>query len=134
MSKSASTTVRGKMGKPRREFAHRPHGGNRLGRRFVAATLAVLGVAILMITVAAQAMFIEDHDLRYDGDWPLNTHGGQLGAGQAGMAGGLSHITESALQIQGRGEGRQVKDCNIAYVNGTGGMMAEQVAVILEGE
>jgi len=77
--------------------------------------------------------FIEEHDLRYDGDWPLNTHGGQLGAGQAGMGGGLSHITESALQIQGRGEGRQVKNCNIAYVNGTGGMMAEQVALILEG-
>ena len=77
--------------------------------------------------------FIEEHDLRYDGDWPLNTHGGQLGAGQAGMAGGLSHITESVLQIQGRGDGRQVKSCDIAYVNGTGGMMAEQVAFILEG-
>jgi acetyl-CoA C-acetyltransferase len=77
--------------------------------------------------------FIEEHDLRYHGDWPLNTHGGQLGAGQAGMAGGLSHITESALQIQGRGGSRQVKSCDIAYVNGTGGMMAEQVAVILEG-
>ena len=35
---------------------------NRLGRRFLAATLAVLAVAMLMIAVAAQAMFIEDHD------------------------------------------------------------------------
>ena len=77
--------------------------------------------------------FVEEHDLRYDGDWPLNTHGGQLGAGQAGMAGGLSHITESILQIQGRAGVRQVPGCNIAYVNGTGGMMAEQVALILEG-
>jgi two-component system sensor histidine kinase BaeS len=42
---------------------HRPHGMNRLGRRFVLAVLAVLGVAIIMIAVAAQAMFINDHDL-----------------------------------------------------------------------
>ena len=37
---------------------------NRLGRRFLAATLAVLGVAIMMIAVAAQSMFINNHDLR----------------------------------------------------------------------
>lgn len=77
--------------------------------------------------------FLEEHDLRYDGDFPLNTHGGQLGMGQAGLAGGLSHITEAVLQIQGRGDERQVRQCDIAYVNGTGGMMAEQVALILEG-
>lgn len=77
--------------------------------------------------------FIEDHDLRYDGDFPLNPHGGQLGMGQAGLAGGLSHVTEGVLQIQGRAEGRQVQSCDLAYVNGTGGMMAEQVALILEG-
>ncbi|MEL6890041.1 MAG: ATP-binding protein [Actinomycetota bacterium] len=37
---------------------------NRLGRRFLGATLAVLGVAIMMIAIAAQAMFINNHDLR----------------------------------------------------------------------
>jgi len=77
--------------------------------------------------------FLEEHDLRHDGDFPLNTHGGQLGMGQAGLAGGLSHITEAVLQVQGRGDGRQVRNCDVAYVNGTGGMMAEQVALILEG-
>ena len=77
--------------------------------------------------------FLEDHDLRHDGDFPLNTHGGQLGMGQAGLAGGLSHITEAALQIQGRADQRQVRSCDVAYINGTGGMMAEQVALILEG-
>jgi signal transduction histidine kinase len=44
-------------------YTHRTHRMNRLGRRFMAATLAVLGVAILMIAVSAQAMFINDHDL-----------------------------------------------------------------------
>ncbi len=78
--------------------------------------------------------FIDDHDLRYDaGDWPLNTHGGQLGAGQPGMAGGLSHATEAVLQLMGRAGKRQIQGANLAYVNGTGGMLAEQVALILEG-
>jgi acetyl-CoA acetyltransferase len=77
--------------------------------------------------------FLEEHDLRHDGDFPLNTHGGQLGMGQAGLAGGLSHVTEGVLQIQRRGAGRQVRQCDVAYVNGLGGMMAEQVALILEG-
>jgi len=77
--------------------------------------------------------FIDERSLRYDGDFPCNTHGGQLGCGQAGLAGGLSHVTESVLQLQRRGEARQVRDADVAYVNGTGGMMAEQVALILEG-
>jgi two-component system sensor histidine kinase BaeS len=36
---------------------------NRLGRRFLVAMLVVLGVAILMIAIAAQTMFINEHDL-----------------------------------------------------------------------
>jgi len=39
------------------------HGMNRLATRFLGANLAVLGVAILMIAVAAQSMFINDQDL-----------------------------------------------------------------------
>lgn len=46
-----------------RELGHKSHRMNRLGRRFVGATLAVLGVAILMIAIAANAMFINNHDL-----------------------------------------------------------------------
>jgi two-component system sensor histidine kinase BaeS len=37
---------------------------DRLGVRFVAAMLAVLGVAVLMIAIAAQSMFINDQDQR----------------------------------------------------------------------
>jgi signal transduction histidine kinase len=37
---------------------------NRLGRRFLVATLAVLGVAILVIAIAAQNMYINDSDQR----------------------------------------------------------------------
>ena len=78
--------------------------------------------------------FIDDHDLRFDGgDWPLNTHGGQLGMGQAGIAGGMAHVTEAIFQLQGRAGPRQLSRAERAYVTGTGGFMAEQVALILEG-
>jgi two-component system sensor histidine kinase BaeS len=37
---------------------------DRLGVRFVVAMLAVLGVAVVMIAIAAQSMFINEHDQR----------------------------------------------------------------------
>jgi acetyl-CoA acetyltransferase len=78
--------------------------------------------------------FVEEHDLRFDGgDWPLNTNGGQLGMGQAGMAGGMYHITEAIRQVQGRAEERQVPNCERAYVSGTGGFMSEQASLVMEG-
>lgn len=75
--------------------------------------------------------FVEEHDLRYNGDFPVNTHGGQLSFGQAGVAGGMTHVTEAARQIQGRAGDRQVKDLEFAYVNGNGGTMSEQVGLVL---
>ncbi|HUY19871.1 MAG TPA: thiolase family protein [Candidatus Binataceae bacterium] len=76
--------------------------------------------------------FVMEHDLTYGGDLPCNTHGGQLSFGQAGFAGGMSHVTEGIRQLMGRGEGRQVKDAKLAYVNGNGGVMSEQCSIILE--
>jgi acetyl-CoA C-acetyltransferase len=76
--------------------------------------------------------FAMDHDLTYAGDFPCNTHGGQLSFGQPGLAGGMSHVTEGIRQLMGRGEGRQVKKARLAYVNGNGGIMSEQVSLILE--
>lgn len=75
--------------------------------------------------------FVEEHDLRFDGDFPLNPHGGQLSFGQPGIAGGMSHVTEAARQVMGRAAGRQVKKCDFAFVNGNGGIMSEQVSLIL---
>ena len=37
---------------------------DRIGVRFVVAMLAVLGVAVIMIAIAAQSMFINEHDQR----------------------------------------------------------------------
>jgi acetyl-CoA acetyltransferase len=77
--------------------------------------------------------FIRDHDLTWRGDFPVNTHGGQLGMGQAGAAGGMTQVVEAARQIMGRGDVRQVRDCHTAYVSGTGGVMSEQSALVLQG-
>ena len=77
--------------------------------------------------------FVLEHDLRYDGDWPLNTHGGQLGMGQGGSAGGLSHVIDSLTQIQGRAGDRQLAKADKAYVTGVGGLMASNVGLVLEG-
>jgi len=75
--------------------------------------------------------FVEEHDLTYRGDLPLNTHGGQLSFGQPGLAGGMSHVTEAVRQLQGRAGERQVAGCEVAFVNGNGGIMSEQASLVL---
>ena len=77
--------------------------------------------------------FVRDHDLSYKGDFPCNTHGGMLGFGQPGMAGGMSMVVEAARQIQGVSDNRQLRKHDTAYVSGTGGIMSEQAALILQG-
>jgi acetyl-CoA acetyltransferase len=77
--------------------------------------------------------FVAEHDLSYRGDFPCNTHGGQLGFGQAGLAGGMSHVVEAVRQIQGRAGDRQLARHDTAYVSGTGGIMSEQAALVLRG-
>ena len=74
--------------------------------------------------------FVESHDLTWAGDFPVNTHGGQLSFGQAGMAGGMSHVTEAVRQIQGRGGDRQVPNLELAYAHGNGGIIAEQAGLV----
>lgn len=75
--------------------------------------------------------FVAEHDLSYAGDFPCNTHGGQLSFGQPGLAGGMSHVIEAARQLMDRGEARQVSGARIGYVNGNGGIMAEQCSLVL---
>ncbi len=77
--------------------------------------------------------FVSDHDLTFGGDFPLNTAGGQLSFGQAGMAGGMHHVVDGARQVMGRAAAAQVRECNTAFVTGNGGIMSEQVALTLRG-
>ena len=78
--------------------------------------------------------FVSDHDLTFRGDFPLNTAGGQLGFGQAGLAGGMHHVCDTTRQLMGRAGAAQIADCNRAFVSGNGGILSEQTTLILEGD
>ena len=73
------------------------------------------------------------HDFTFKGNFPMNTHGGQLSFGQTGSAGGMTQVIEAMQQIQGRAGARQLGRNDLAYVSGTGGVMSEQGALILKG-
>ncbi|MFV2089262.1 MAG: thiolase, partial [Pseudomonadales bacterium] len=67
--------------------------------------------------------FIEEHDLRFDGDFPLSTDGGQLSGGQPGGAnGGFMPLIEAVTQLRGEAGERQVADATTGGVCGFGGI------------
>lgn len=72
-----------------------------------------------------------DHDFSHTGDMPLNTHGGQLGAGQADYAGGMGHIIEAVRQLRGDAGARQIANPKAAMVTGNGATLSEAVALVL---
>lgn len=84
-------------------------------------------------TKGTAMQWVTEHDLTFRGDFPVNTAGGQLSFGQAGMAGGMHHVVDAARQVMGRAEQAQVADCHTAFVTGNGGIMSEQVALLLQG-
>ena len=55
------------------------------------------------------AGFVRGRDLTVDGDFPLNTCGGQLSAGQAGAGGGFIGLVETVRQLTGQTLGRAVE-------------------------
>ena len=64
--------------------------------------------------------FVAAHDLTYKGNFPVNTGGGQLSVGQAGLAGGFLHIVEALRQLRGEADDHQVKKAERALVTGIG--------------
>ena len=84
-------------------------------------------------TKGTAMQWVSEHDLTFRGDFPVNTAGGQLSFGQAGMAGGMHHVVDAARQVMGRADQAQVADCHTAFVTGNGGIMSEQVALLLQG-
>ena len=78
--------------------------------------------------------FLTERTLGPGGNFPLNTNGGQLSFGQAGIAGGMTLVIESARQLMGGCGDRQVPDCSFAFVNGNGGVMSAQSALVLGRE
>jgi acetyl-CoA acetyltransferase len=83
--------------------------------------------------------FVEDNDITFKGSLPVNTGGGLLSYGQAGMAGGLHHIVEAVIQLRGEAGERQVKNASKALVTSLGalahgGSFINNYALVLGGE
>jgi acetyl-CoA acetyltransferase len=67
--------------------------------------------------------FIEEHDLHFDGDFPMSTDGGQLSGGQPGGAiGGFMPLIEAVSQLRGEAGARQVRGANVGISCGFGGI------------
>jgi len=64
--------------------------------------------------------FVKSRGLTFDGDFPNNTSGGQLSAGQAGCAGGFLGMVEAIRQLTGAAGERQVRDAAAGLVSGFG--------------
>jgi len=75
--------------------------------------------------------WMDAHSFSHDGDFPLNTHGGQLGCGQADLAGGMGHIVEAVRQLRHAADGRQIPNAQTALVTGNGATVSEAVALVL---
>lgn len=78
--------------------------------------------------------WLAEHNIRWNGDLPINTHGGQLSFGQPDLAGGMSHIIESVRQLRHQAHGRQVKNAEWALVTGNGATLSEATAMVLHRE
>ena len=66
------------------------------------------------------ADFLRDKNLTISGDFPHNTSGGQLSAGQAGAAGGFIGMVEAIRQVTGQANSTQVENAQHALVSGFG--------------
>src|SRR5690606_14133126 len=64
--------------------------------------------------------FVLATDLSYRGTLPLNTGGGQISAGQPGLASGGLNLVEAVRQMFGEAGARQVQDPKNALVTGIG--------------
>jgi acetyl-CoA acetyltransferase len=66
------------------------------------------------------AAFVMDTDVGINGQLPINTGGGQISAGQPGLAGGGVNLIEAVDQLLGRAAARQLKRADNALVTGIG--------------
>ena len=64
--------------------------------------------------------FVRSNDLTIAGNFPHNTSGGQLSAGQAGAAGGFIGLVEAIRQVTGAAGPTQVPNASSAMVSGFG--------------
>jgi len=87
----------------------------------VLATLEALGFC----EPGEGGAFCANGRLAFDGALPTNTDGGGLSSNHPGMR-GIFLVIEAARQLRGEAGAVQVKDAEIALVNGTGGMLGQR--------
>lgn len=66
------------------------------------------------------ADFIRTHSIGIGGDLPINTGGGQISAGQPGLANGGVNLIEAVRQLRGEAGPRQLAKATNAMVTGIG--------------
>ncbi len=66
--------------------------------------------------------FVQGGRLQLGGQLPVNTDGGGLSSNHPGMR-GIFLVIEAVKQLRGECGERQVKDCRVALVHGTGGAL-----------
>lgn len=66
--------------------------------------------------------FVAQTDISYNGQLPVNTGGGQLSAGQPGLASGFLNLLETVRQLREEGRDRQVKGAKYGMVTGIGNL------------
>lgn len=69
--------------------------------------------------------FVEDGRIELGGALPVNTDGGGLSSNHPGMR-GIFLVIEAVRQVRGECGPRQVADCRIALVHGTGGALGSR--------
>lgn len=77
--------------------------------------------------------FVSDQRTAPGGDFPLNTSGGGLSYTHPGMY-GIFLIVEAVRQLRGECGARQVPDCRLALVNGTGGFLSSTGTAVLAAD
>ena len=78
--------------------------------------------------------FVEGGRIELGGELPINTHGGLMSHCHPGHPGSLFSITEAVHQLRNECGSRQVKDAEVAFVHGQGGIMSTHCSMILGKE
>jgi acetyl-CoA acetyltransferase len=74
--------------------------------------------------------FVVDQALAPGGRLPVNTNGGGLSYTHPGMY-GIFLLIEAVRQLRGECGERQIRDCEVALVNGFGGMLSSASTIVL---
>ncbi len=97
-------------------------------------TLAMLLEEVGFAPIGRSAALAREGRYNADGSLPLNTHGGLLSFGHAGVAGGMAHALETLLQLGRRAGARQIRAGHYAYLHADGGVMSSHVGLILQSQ